>query len=136
MMDDEDLSAAPPVDLSRLDPLADARRFDVMAQRIVRDGMAARSAAPSTYRQPRSAVADIGRWSLPILAAAALVVAAAIPTLAVSARRLSSANDIPVAQSDRLGFPAPVIALTQAGRQPTPADVIAAFDARWLEVSR
>jgi len=136
MMDDEDLATAPPVDLSPLDPLAEARRFDGLAQRIVSDGMAARSAARLTHRPLRSAVAEIARWSLPILAAAALVVVAAIPTLAVSARRLSSADDLPLAQSDRLGFPAPVIALTQAGRQPTPADVIAAFDARWLEVSR
>lgn len=136
MMDDEDLSAASPVDLSQLDPLADQRRFDVVAQRIVRDGMAARKGTSLSLRQSRSAVADIARWSMPIFAAAALVVAAAIPTLAVSARRLSSAGVAPVAPSDRLGFPEPIIALTRTGGEPTPTDVIAAFDSRWLEASR
>jgi hypothetical protein len=130
MMNDQDPSSEAPIDLTPLDPLVDVRRFDALASRIVRDGMHARRGTTIALRSP-SVMADVARWSMPVLAAAALVVAAAIPTLAVFARRLSSA-DAPSGQIDRLGFPAPILALTRSGSDPTPAEVIAAFDSRWF----
>ena len=135
MMNDQDPSSEAPIDLTPLDPLVDARRFDALASNIVRDGMHARRRTTIALRSP-SVMADVARWSMPVLAAAALVVAAAIPTLAVSARSLSSANTEPTAANDRLGFPAPILALTRSGSDPTPAEVIAAFDSRWLGGSR
>lgn len=135
MMQDRDGSGVPPVDLTPIDPRLDRQRFDALAQAIVRDGMTARRAAAVSLR-PHGAVAHVARWSMPILAAAAVVVAAAIPTLAWSARSLSSAGAGPSATIDRLGLPAPIVALTRSDRDPTPADVVAAFDSRWLEATR
>lgn len=134
MIADHDASAAPPSDLTPIDPLADSRRFDRLAQSIVRDGMAARRATMVVRSQ--SAMAHVTRWSIPILAAAALVVAAAIPTLTWSTRNLSPSAEAANGPSDRFGLPASVLALTRSGSDPTPADVIAAFDSRWRESSR
>ena len=135
MMDDRNDPRSSPVDLTPIDPLLDRDRFDVLARTIVRDGMSARRAAPVHSRAP-GAMAAVARWSMPILAAAAVVVAAAVPTLAWSGRNLSSAGSSSQATMDRFGFPAPILALTRSGSDPTPADVVAAFDSRWLEATR
>jgi len=135
MIDDRPDESTPPVDLTPLDPQLDAGRLDLLARAIVRDGMAARRGV-TVARRPRDAMAHLTRWSMPILAAAAVVVAAAIPTLAWSARYLSTAGSVQPASTDRFGFPESIIALTRAGRDPTPADIVAAFDARWVEASR
>jgi hypothetical protein len=132
MIADHDASDVPPNDLTPLDPMADSRRFDRLAQSIVRDGMAARRA--TIVATPQDAMAHVARWSIPILAAAAVVVAAAIPMLTWSMRDFSPA--LANAPSDRFGLPAPVLALTRSGSDPTPADVIAAFDSRWREATR
>lgn len=135
MMDDRNDPRSSPVDLTPIDPLLDRDRFDMLARTIVRDGMSARRAAPVHSRAP-GAMAAVARWSMPILAAAAVVVAAAVPTLAWSGRNLSSAGSSSQATMDRFGFPAPILALTRSGSDPTPADVVAAFDSRWLEATR
>jgi hypothetical protein len=135
MIDDRPDESIPPVDLTSLDPRLDAGRLDLLTRTIVRDGMAARRGM-AVARRPRDAMAHVARWSMPILAAAAVVVAAAIPTLAWSARYLSTAGPTQQASTDRFGIPEPIIALTRAGRDPTPADIVAAFDARWVEASR
>jgi hypothetical protein len=135
MIDDRNDPRNSPVDLTPIDPLLDHDQFDVLARTIVRDGMSARRATIAHLRAP-GAMAAVARWSMPILAAAAVVVAAAIPTLAWSGRSLSLAGTSPQATLDRLGFPAPILALTRSGSDPTPADVVAAFDSRWLEATR
>jgi hypothetical protein len=135
MIDDHDDPGISRVDLTPIDPLLDRDRFDVLARTIVRDGMTARRAAIERLRAP-GAMAAVARWSMPILAAAAVVVAAAVPTLAWSGRSLSSAGTSSQATMDRFGLPAPILALTRSGSDPTPADVVAAFDSRWLEATR
>jgi hypothetical protein len=135
MIDDRPDESIPPVDLTSLDPRLDAGRLDLLTRTIVRDGMAARRGM-AVARRPRDAMAHVARWSMPILAAAAVVVAAAIPTLAWSARYLSTAGSVQPASADRFGIPEPIIALTRAGRDPTPADIVAAFDAGWVEAPR
>jgi len=134
MIADHDASDVPPNDLTPLDPMADSRRFDRLAQSIVRDGMAARRA--TIVATPQDAMAHVARWSIPILAAAAVVVAAAIPMLTWSMRDLSASSAAANTPGDRFGLPAPVLALTRSSSDPTPADVIAAFDSRWREASR
>ena len=135
MIDDNNDSRIAPVDLTAIDPLLDRDRFDALARTIVRDGMTARRATIAQLRPP-GAMAAVARWSMPILAAAAVVVAAAVPTLAWSGRSLSSAGTRSQVTMDRFGFPAPILALTRSGSDPTPADVVAAFDSRWLEATR
>jgi hypothetical protein len=135
MIDDRDDPQVPPVDLTAIDPLLDRARFDGLVRTIVGDGMTARR-APTVHLRAQGAVAAVARWSMPILAAAAVVVAAAIPTLAWSGASLSPAGPSAQASTDRLGFPAPILALTRSGSDPTPADVVAAFDSRWLEATR
>jgi hypothetical protein len=119
-----------PVDLSPIDPLRDQATFDTIAKAIVRDGMAAR--ARRDRSQSRYAVvAHVSGWSVPILAAAALIIAAAAPLLTRSMADLSPASTDVATATERLGIPSSIAALAQSQQVPTPAEVIAAFDAHW-----
>jgi len=133
MTDDQDDLPPLPVDLSPLDPLSDPdrRHTDAMFAAIVADGMAARR------RVDASLVAQIERWARPALIAAAVIVAVSLPIAVRSGSQLERgfvATSPPVAAPDttgRFGMPAPVAALAQSGRTPTPAEIIAAFNTRW-----
>ena len=132
MIDDQDDLAPLPVDLSLLDPLSDARRAEGMLSAIVADAMAARR------RVDRSVVAQIGRWARPALVAAAVIVAVSRPIAARSGAQLQrrSLADAPAAApldtTGRFGMPAPVAALALSGHTPTPAEIVAAFNTRWI----
>lgn len=136
MIDDGDDTDAPaPLDLSPLDPLGDERRFTAIADSIVRDAMAARRSASGVSAR-QGVMSLLSRWSTPILAAAAVVVAAAVPMLA---RSTSDVSQVPSsgpaaagapAIPDRFGIPGSMIMLTQSRHEPTPAELIAAFDPR------
>jgi hypothetical protein len=138
MIDDRDETDVPaPLDLSPLDPLRDDRRFAALADSIVRDAMAARRPATRVYAR-QSVMALLSRWSTPILAAAAVVVAAAVPMLARSTGDMSPIpSSGPAVESagvpalpDRFGIPGSIILLAQSRGEPTPAELIAAFDPR------
>lgn len=129
MSDDRDGDDVRSVDLSPIDPLREPR-FAEIAQAIVRDGMAARERhADAAARY--GAVASVARWSRPILAAAAVIVALATPLLIRSVPDVSSASADVAAAPDRFGIPASFVALAQSRHDPTPAEVIAAFDVHW-----
>jgi hypothetical protein len=150
MIDDRDggdSREAQPVDLSPIDPRHDDTRFAALAQAIVRDGMAARQRR-ARFEHESGAMAYVWRWSTPILAAAAVIIVAAIPTLtrpvggrsgdgasvgstASAGPPATAASPDGFASADRLGVPASIVALVQSRRDPTPAEVVAAFDARW-----
>jgi len=132
MIDDQDDQAPLPVDLSLLDPLSDARRADEMFAAIAADAIAARRRVDS------GVVAQIGRWARPALVAAAVIVAVSLPIAARSGAQLQrrSVADAPAAATldttGRFGMPAPVAALALSGRTPTPAEIVAAFNTRWI----
>ncbi len=124
----DDFENARPIDLSPLDPLRDDDRFDATARTIVRDAMAARAALRHT-----SVAGSLVSWSTPILAAAALIIAASVPLLVRSSRMLTPSGrpPAPAVAVERFGVPSAIVALAQSSAQPTPAEVVAAFDARW-----
>ena len=135
MTDDlHDSENARPIDLSPLDPLRDAVRFDATARAIVRDAMAARAA-----RRGESVVGSLAllaNWSTPILAAAAVIIAASVPLLVRSSRELTSpvepqAPGVAAGPMTRYGVPTAILALAQSRAEPTAAELVAAFDARW-----
>jgi hypothetical protein len=101
------------IDLSALDPTKDAARFSALSATIARDAMAARARRAATP----DLLAELGRWSLPALIAAAIVLAVSLPPLVrtpatASARTIASATDV-------LGIPQPLVDLMRSPRTPS-----------------
>jgi hypothetical protein len=122
------------VDLTPLDPTADSAAFDARAAMIVRDATAAR--AGNATRFAGAALMAMTRWTRPILAAAAVIAVVAISVLQRATPRASASRGGALAAApgpaERLGLPAPIVALAQSPRAPTPAEVVAAFDQTWI----
>jgi hypothetical protein len=107
-----------PIDLSPLDPTRSAR-FDAIASGITRDAMAARA---NRGTAPPDLLAELARWARPALAAAAVVLAVAISTLARLHRRPQGwvAKLSPAASAmDVMGIPKPLVELMRSPETPS-----------------
>ncbi len=121
-MNDDTLSDDP-LDLSALRPDTDSARFDAMVGRIARDAMAARGIG--TRRAPRAGVArELAARSRTALLAAAIVLAAAIPTFAIT----YSSRPVPprLPATDALGIPRQLALILHSTRDPSLAELHAA----------
>ena len=120
------------IDLSALDPTLDPA-FQAAVAAIVREAMG--GGASGRQGGPAAALVAVARWTRPILAAAAAVVAIAFSVL--ERARVSAGNQASLragtasVAAERLGMPESIVSLAAASRAPTPADVVAAFDATW-----
>ena len=113
-MNDDSVDGAP-LDFSSLDPTVDAAHVDAMVRAIARDAMVAR--AHRSIR-PTDMLSELAGWMRPALAAAAIVLAVSISTLAVrrappaAGRSVASATDI-------LGIPRELMDLIHSPRTPS-----------------
>lgn len=104
-----------PIDLSSLDPMRDAARFDAVANAIAHDAMAARAGRPA---QAADLLSELAGWARPALAAAAIVLAVAVSTLAVTRVRSPAARSVASA-TDVLGIPRELMDLVHSQRTPS-----------------
>ena len=108
-----------PIDFTSLDPTRDSARLDAVARAIGRDAMIARA---NRFSRQGDLLSELGVWTRPALAAAAIVLAVAISTLAigrapvVSGRAVASATDI-------LGIPRELMDLVHSTRTPSLAQI-------------
>jgi acyl-CoA reductase-like NAD-dependent aldehyde dehydrogenase len=102
-----------PLDLTPLD-LAPDRRAALSASIL------ARAEVVLARRAPRGPVALLTHWRRPALVAAAVVAAIAVGALyATLGKSASSATT-----TEALGFPGPVVAWVEAGRQPSLEELV------------
>jgi len=112
----DDLDHEPPVDLRSLDPTRDPARLGALLGAITADAMAARRA-----RAERGGVlVELAGWSRPALAAAALVLAVALPTLW---RARARAVPAPLPATDTMGIPRQLALILHTSRAPTVAEL-------------
>lgn len=101
------------LDLSSLDATRDNARFDAITASIARDAMIARRARRAA---PPDLLAGLVAWSRPALAAAAIVLGVALPTLAYSrhaaATRAASADEV-------IGIPRELTELLRSSQTPS-----------------
>lgn len=105
------------IDLSALDPARDQARFDSVARAIARDAMAARADAPAERAERADILAVVVAWARPVLVAAGVVVALAIPALAHF--RSGAAEHRAASAADVLGIPPELNDLLQSTRTPS-----------------
>ena len=111
----DDLGQEPPVDLRPLDPMRDSARLDALVGAISAHAMAARR----TATERSGVLGELAGWSRPALAAAALVLAVALPTL------WRSRAHTPVASpaTDTMGIPRELALILHSSRAPTVAEL-------------
>jgi hypothetical protein len=102
-----------PIDLSSLDPTRDRARLDALARAISQDAMAARARRSS---RPTDLLSELAGWMRPALAAAAIVLTAAVSTLAVTRR---PATRSVASAADVLGIPRELMDLLHSTRTPS-----------------
>lgn len=108
------------LDLSALAAGIDTVGPDARIAAIVRDAMAARAARAA--RTPRDGlVGALVRWSRPISLAAAIILALAIPTLALVRR--TPPPPVPLPPTDALGIPRPLAVILHSNRDPSLAEL-------------
>ncbi len=108
------------IDLSELDPTADAERFE----RIV--GVIAERAAPELRRRQESyeGFGGVMRWSRPVLAAAAVIILVSVTALARKDSGLANAAEYGIAEA--VGIPTALAELASL-EAPSPEDLLAAL---------
>jgi hypothetical protein len=110
------------VDLSALDLATDQLRYE----RLVRRVMGAAGPELERRRTPRTALAVLGGWARPLLAAAAMVAVVAGGVLMATER-----DRVPVATGavgESLGVPSPAADWLADGREPTKSDLVLAME--------
>jgi hypothetical protein len=101
------------LDLNALRPSADAARVETRFNAITRDAMAARA-----RRAPHIGVARaLATSARPALLAAAIVLAVAIPTLALTYRMAPTPAPLP--PTDALGIPRPLALILHSTHEPS-----------------
>lgn len=112
------------LDLSPLDPAADAERWARLATAI------ARRAAPELARRAalKSPLYLLAGWARPMLSAAAALAAIAVTTLATADRTPRREAALPRGLVEVLQVPAPAATWLQEEREPTVDDLILALD--------
>lgn len=109
------------VDLSPLDPAADAPRYEQLVRRILD------AASPELDRRARQAgpLALVVGWARPTLAAAAVIAALALGILSAVERSGPELVDVMAVSP---GVPAPAAEWLEAGREPTASDLVLAME--------
>ena len=109
-----------PLNLEALRPGIDAARFDAIVGTIVQDAMAARS-----NRAPHGIARELLAWARPALLAAAIVLAIALPAVALTSsyRRASVARATPLPATDALGIPRQLAVILHSSRDPSLAEL-------------
>jgi len=114
----DDSKQGDPIDLSPLDPTRSAR-FDAIASAIAQDAMTART---SRRAAAPDLLAELAAWTRPALAAAAVVLAVAIPTLARLHQRpqgwVAQISSVASAM-DVMGIPEPLVELMRSPETPS-----------------
>jgi hypothetical protein len=110
-------------DFGSLDPTADRPRFDGIVAAI-----AARAAPELARRRARTTpLAEVTRWTRPVLAAAALVLAVALATLSrVDAARAGTAD--PGTLAEAVGVPSSIAEAIHTDQVPAPTQLLFLFD--------
>jgi hypothetical protein len=109
------------VDLSALGPSLDPLGHERLVRRVME------AAGPELVRRAaeRRALALLGGWARPLMAAAAVVGVLAGGVLAATDRAETAP---PMSVVDALGVPAPAAAWLDEGRGPTQADLVLAME--------
>jgi hypothetical protein len=112
------------VDLTAIDAMSDQLHLERLVRRVVT------AAGPELERRARSqtALALLGVWARPMLAAAAMVAILAGGVLVATERERQP--DRPATVVDALGVPAPASDWLAEGREPTKADLVLAMERR------
>lgn len=112
------------VDLSVLDPTTDSLRYERLVRRVMT------AAAPELARRasPQTALAFLGAWARPVLAAAAVVAVVAGGVLAATERSAGATPEPVTAES--FGVPSPAADWLDEGREPTRTDLVLAMERR------
>jgi acyl-CoA reductase-like NAD-dependent aldehyde dehydrogenase len=106
-----------PINLTPLDPTADAARFDALVR-----GITARAEPILEARRARlTSVGQISAWRRPVLLLAAAIALVAGVTL-LQPRQTSTRSETTLA--DAIGMPSSVASWIRTGTTPSPADLL------------
>lgn len=113
-----------PIDLSPLDPTADAERWEALVQAITA------AAAPELARRAatRSVIAIIGHWLRPALAAGIVLAIGAGATLGLLEREADAGSSPTAGLEEALELAAPVSLWLSEERTPTTSDLLLALE--------